>query len=177
MNKIKSPLKHEEGNALAHNPYVSEEAYHEANPENNVKEVEEKEVVDLAAEETNNDPGFRILNTEDQISKKLMDEDDNAVSLKTKSYDDDFEFGTKVTPNQPKESKTTEEFYQDEEEYQKPFAKPKLSQDDNGNWLVNGVIPDSSGDKLESAMMPYVKSNKYNPEELDKIRELSLIHI
>ena len=75
------------------------------------------------------------------------------------------------TPANEELSKTTQEFYQDEEEYQKPFVKPKLSQDKNGNWTVNGVIPDNSEDRLESAMMPYVKSNEYNANELKKIRE------
>ena len=31
MSKIKSPLKHEEGNALAHAPYINEADWHEKN--------------------------------------------------------------------------------------------------------------------------------------------------
>ena len=42
MNRTKSPLKHEEGNALAHAPYADEASWHKKNDK---KEVVKKEDV------------------------------------------------------------------------------------------------------------------------------------
>ena len=46
MNKIKSPLKHEEGNALAHGMYADEAAWHKKNDGGETKQTDEETKVE-----------------------------------------------------------------------------------------------------------------------------------
>jgi hypothetical protein len=185
MNKgIKSPLKHKKGDALAHGmrDIAGEADWHAKNPDIETTTVEEKE----KEKEITYDKSPTI----DKPEPAKIEKEKSSFSLgEMYAKGSVMSTGDLLTADQAQEveekeitfdkvdGKTTSEFLKEIKPQGKTKWKyhvkslPKITKDIDGNWLVDGEKPDSSEDRLNSAMKPYIESKEYNSEELAKIRE------
>ena len=165
MTKIKSPLKHKTKPQHGWSPYASHELYHENNPavEEAEEEVEEKEPV---------------INVDNIVDKPWETNQAKYNPSKTQKKEEKKEEEDKIDFDKPytETGKTTENFLE-EEQPPKALSRPKITKNNDGEWLVDGKKPDSSEDRLASALKPYIDSGEYDQDEIAKIRKRLTIAI
>ena len=193
MSKTKSPLKHEEGNALAHAPYMLAEDYHKAQggvhngvdySEGNVVKTMDEEEKKLYEEnlEKEKDTGMSAL-SEEEMSEHMMENLPEGIikqnERRVKKEQDDKKrkeeqkrLEEKEAKIRAKEVENIMQSYVDSGEYSddelneiKRYQTRKAKE--NLNWLERSVVQDQYTDFGEYNVMRISEEMNISPHLLD----------